>query len=194
MTLSRRLAPILFLPLACTAASDTSTTTSDGSTTHAEGSASTHEDPTGHATHASHTGSTGATTGATTGMTTGDVTTHATHDSHASHDTHATHTTTDTTDTQASTSSTGSTDGGDPPPVTDYCACMLENCHDQYHATWGEDHVAAEAMCTAAAESLPSVGMPATDGNSLECRYYYCQLGHDDPAACDSAIGGGSCV
>ena len=160
MPLSRRLAPILFLPLACTAASDTSTTTSDGSTTHAEGSASTHEDPTG---HASHTGSTGATTGATTGMTTGDVTTHATHDSHASH------TTTDTTDTQASTSST-STGGGD--PVADYCACMLENCHDQYHATWGEDHVASEAMCIAAAEALPSVGMPATDGNSLECRDY----------------------
>ena len=79
-------------------------------------------------------------------------------------------------------------------PVDAYCACMLEVCHDQYHATWGEEHESSEAMCVAAAEALPSVGMPAMTGNSLECRQYYCEIGEAEPGACDSAIGGGSCV
>lgn len=79
-------------------------------------------------------------------------------------------------------------------PVDAYCACMLEVCHDQYHATWGEEHESSEAMCVAAAEALPSVGMPAMMGNSLECRQYYCELGETEAGACDSAIGGGACV
>lgn len=185
MHLPRPFTLLLCLPLACTASSDSTTTGDASSTTGAGGSSgsgpatSTGDDPTEHDTHASH--DTSGTTGAT-GQTTGDETTgHATHDPQ-------------TTGTTGAPGSTGSTGGGDPPPVADYCACMVENCHDQYHGTWGEDHEAAEAACTAAAESLPSVGMPATGGNSLECRYHYCQLGHDDPGACDSAIGGGACV
>ena len=39
-------------------------------------------------------------------------------------------------------------------PVDAYCACMLEVCHDQYHATWGEEHESSEAMCVAAGTSL----------------------------------------
>jgi hypothetical protein len=70
---------------------------------------------------------------------------------------------------------------------------MLESCHDQYHATWGEDHEASEAMCKAYAESVPSVGEPAMSGDSLECRLHFCTIGHDDPTACDSALGAAPC-
>jgi hypothetical protein len=195
MSLFRPFTLILCLPIACTASSDTTTTTGDASSSTGPGgsssdsgsaastsddpSASTSADPTEHDTHTSHDASgTTSTTGPTTGH---EATSHATHDPQ-------------TTSTTGPSGSTGSTGGGDPPPVADYCACMLVNCHDQYHATWGEDHEAAEAACTAAAEAVPSVGMPATDGDSLECRYHYCQLGHDDPGACESAIGGGACV
>ena len=189
MHLSRPFTLFFCLPFACTAASDTTATADTSSSTSPGGSssgsgsaASTSDDPTEHDTHTSHhaSGTTGATTGGET-TSSHETTGHATHDPE----------TTGTTATPGSTSSTG---GGDPPPIADYCACMLENCHDQYHGTWGEDHEAAEAMCTAAAEALPSVGMPATDGNSIECRYHHCQLGHDDPGACESAIGGGTCV
>ena len=30
-------------------------------------------------------------------------------------------------------------------PLMDYCSCMLNRCHDGYHATWGEDHLASAA-------------------------------------------------
>jgi hypothetical protein len=70
---------------------------------------------------------------------------------------------------------------------------MLENCHDQYHETWGEDHRQSEAMCKAAAEAVPSVGMPAMSGDSIECRLYFCTIGHDDPTACESALGAAPC-
>ncbi len=87
----------------------------------------------------------------------------------------------------------GETTAGDT-PAAQYCACMLENCHDQYHATWGEEHPDSETMCLAAAEAVPSVGMPAMSGNSIECRLHFCELGHDDPAACDTALGTAPCA
>ena len=133
-------------------------------------------------------GPTAATTGSTTAHPTEGAETHA---SHAAHTEDAG--TSPVTGASTANHETGGTDTGGPSPAA-YCACMLENCHDQYHGTWGEDHRAAEAMCAAAAAALPSVGMPATRGNSLECRYYYCELGHADPTACESAIGGGECV
>ena len=155
------------LPLACTTSPGTSTgDTTDAST----GAAST--DTTGASTHAEPTGTTHAHATATT-----DTTGHA----HTSETTHS---------TDASTAGTT----GEPSPIDLYCACMLENCHDEYHATWGEDHEASEAMCAAAAATVPSVGMPATMGNSLECRQHYCELGEPEPGACASALGGGACV
>ncbi len=157
---------ITSLALACGSSGD------PGSTTDSHGSTAATEAAETHASHASHTGDDGSTAATTVGgETTIGVTTGATHD-HGS--------------------SGAPTEGGTPAEA--YCACMLEHCHDQYHGTWGEDHVASEAMCEAAAEALPSVGMPATSGNSLECRMHYCELGHDDPAACESAIGGGACA
>lgn len=87
----------------------------------------------------------------------------------------------------------GSETGGGTPAEM-YCFCMLENCHDQYHGTWGEEHPQSEEMCLAAAAAVPSVGMPAMTGNSLECRLHFCALGHDDEAACDIALGAAPCT
>lgn len=126
-------------------------------------------DSTGHAheTHGTH--ETGSETAAPTEA----------HDTHE-HETHATH-----------AEETGTT--GAATPVDVYCECMLENCHDQYHALWGEDHVESEAMCQAAAGAVPSVGMDAMSGDSIECRTHFCSVGHDDAAACESALGGAPC-
>ena len=163
------------LPLACTTSPGTSTAdTTEPSTSTASTStagATTHADA---STHAEPTGTTHA--HATTTGTTG----HA----HTGETTHATH---------AETAGTAGTTG-EPSAIDVYCACMLENCHDEYHATWGEDHEASEAMCAAAAAAVPSVGVPATMGNSLECRQHYCELGEPVPGACASALGGGACV
>lgn len=145
----------------------------------------------------------------TTTGTTGPAATEAaeTHASHASHSDdsgttaaasetgheHPTGTTDDHHGSEHGSEAGHETEAGAATPAA-YCECMLVNCHDQYHGTWGEEHPASETMCAAAAEALPSVGMPAESGNSLECRYHYCQIGHDDPSACDSAIGGGACA
>ena len=132
-------------------------------------------DPVSGTTETTTTGTT--TTGTTTTGTTGHV-----HPTEGASSTHATgH------DTSASS-------GGEASPVAAYCACMVERCHDLYHSTWGEDHVAAEMMCEAAAAAAPMVGMPATEGDSLECRLHHCEAAATDIIACDSAIGGGACT
>jgi len=176
-----KLTTTFLLLLGACGTSDSGTTA--GTTTAAETGATavtTTDASTGHATHATH--DTHASEGSETGAATD--TTHA-HET----DTHETVDTVDTVDTHATEPETT----GSGTPVDAYCECMLENCHDLYHATWGEDHRASEAMCAAYAESVPSVGMPAMSGDSLECRLYFCGLGHDDPSACDSAYGGAPC-
>jgi len=145
-------------------------TTSPGTTTHASTTGSTTED---HATHGEHT-------------THDEPTTHAEHTTGTTGHHHDSEAETHHDDTAAAT--------GEPSPLAAYCECMLEKCHDLYHATWGEDHEASEAMCLAAAAMAPITGMPATMGNSLECRQHYCDLGEAEPGACDSALGGGVCV
>jgi len=182
MSPKRNLLPLLAaLGLACSTSpgttSDTGTETDPESSTHATA----HE--TAHATaHETGDGTAHATDHDTSHDDTHEPTSSTGHE-HAStgHDTHDTHAET--------TATTGEQD-----PIAAYCGCMLVRCHDQYHATWGEDHEASEAMCAAAAAAVPSVGMPATMGNSLECRQHYCDLGEDEAGACDSAIGGGACV
>lgn len=79
---------------------------------------------------------------------------------------------------------TGTETGG--ADAASYCDCMLNNCHEQYHGTWGEDHVAAEMMCIAAAEAL--------DPAAFACRVERCEAAADDPEACTDAIGGGACM
>jgi hypothetical protein len=66
---------------------------------------------------------------------------------------------------------------------------MLDICHDQYHAMWGEDHVQSEMMCLADAGSWPTVGVPAMSGDSLECRYDACTK-----KDCEGATGSGACA
>lgn len=88
--------------------------------------------------------------------------------------------------TTSETASSGT--GGDPPPVVEYCDCMLSKCHDPYHMKFGEDHVAAEMMCLAYAASVPTIGMPAESGASIECYYWACMQ-----SDCTSAFGGGVC-
>ena len=89
----------------------------------------------------------------------------------------------------------GATTGGIDSSPAGYCYCMLEFCHDEYHATWGEDHVESEQMCIAEASALPSVGMDVDAGNSLECRLHYCldAMAVGDPSVCASAIGMDAC-
>ncbi len=87
-------------------------------------------------------------------------------------------------------SSTGASDD----PVVKYCDCMVVNCHDEYHGTWGEEHPQSEVNCQAAAAMVPSVGAPATMGDSIECRIHYCEAALEDESACASAIGGGMCM
>lgn len=174
-------------PLLCALLLLPACSSSDGGTTHDQDTGTTVHATDGHASHTS--GSSGAATestgpaGAADDTSTGG-TTHDTHDTHDPHDTHDTHATSD-----------APTTGGEAfTPVDVYCGCMLENCHDQYHALWGEDHLESEAMCKAAAEAVPSVGAPASSGDSIECRIHHCELGHDDPAACDSALGAAPCM
>ncbi len=138
------------------------------------------------------TSSDSGTSGTGETSTTDGATGHASHSSHVSH-TAASASTTDTT--AASTTTTGDQTTADSvSPATDYCNCMLENCHDQYHELWGEDHQGGEAMCEAAAEAVPSGGKPAMSGDSLECRLHFCALAPADPAACASALGAAPCA
>lgn len=90
----------------------------------------------------------------------------------------------------------GSTAGttGEPSLVDAYCECMLESCHDLYHSTWGEDHEQSVEMCKASLDGVPSVGAPAMSGDSIECRIHFCEVGHDDATACDSAMGAAPCM
>mgnify|MGYP000031085535 CR=1 FL=1 len=133
---------------------------------------------------ASTTGTDGPTTSAApteTGSETSSVTT--TGDAET-----AAHEHTETTEPHGTSGTTG-----EDSPVDAYCLCMLEICHDQYHALWGEDHRESEAMCRAYAEGVPSVGMPAMSGDSIECRLHFCTLGEDDPGPCESALGAAPC-
>ena len=95
--------------------------------------------------------------GTTTGATTHDSHTSTDATTHDSHDSHDSHTTADSdTTTGGSTTDDSTTDGYTPPSPADYCACMLDACHDLYHATWGEDHIESEQKCLAAAEATPA--------------------------------------
>lgn len=74
----------------------------------------------------------------------------------------------------------------------DYCECMLFDCHDEYHARWGEDHVEAAVACQTEAAMLPQAGSPQTEGNSAECRLHHC-ASLEDGSTCEGALGA-ACV
>jgi hypothetical protein len=137
----------------------------------------------------SDSGTSGTAETGATGDTASPATTTDAGTSHVSHASHG-----DGSTAAADTTAAITTTTGDTTPVTDYCNCMLENCHDQYHELWGEDHQGGEAMCKAAAEAVPSVGKPAMSGDSLECRLHFCTIGHDYPPACPRALGAAPCA
>ena len=89
----------------------------------------------------------------------------------------------------ASSSETG-VDGA----VAAYCACVLENCHEPYHAKWGEDEIMAQAACLAEAGALPQNGAPIEMGNFLECRQHFCDAAMADPSVCTNALGDAVCM
>ena len=160
---------------------------------HSEG----HDDA-GHGSTEAHS-STAHEHGSTTGTTSHDHATAAeTTHAHGSETTQADETGSEThahdSETTHEHATEAATSGGPQDPAEAYCQCMVVYCHDQYHGTWGEDHEMSEAMCEAAANALPSAGMPTTTGNSLECRSHHCELAKTDPTACPSAIGGASCM
>lgn len=78
--------------------------------------------------------------------------------------------------------------------IVAYCGCMLANCHDEYHAKWGEDHVASEEACMMEAEALPQNGSPIEAGNFFECREHFCEAAAGDPSVCANAIGAAVCI
>ncbi|MCY0987655.1 hypothetical protein OV203_11005 [Nannocystis sp. ILAH1] len=64
-------------------------------------------------------------------------------------------------------------------------ACMLTNCHDIYHGTWGDDHHEAEEMCAAAAEAFSA--------DVLTCRLMQCEAAVGDEALCEGTLAGLPC-
>ncbi|MCA9628925.1 MAG: hypothetical protein KC766_14700 [Myxococcales bacterium] len=78
--------------------------------------------------------------------------------------------------------------------VRSYCECMLNDCHDDYHRVWGEDHVVAEAECQAEASGIPEHGAPTDSGDFIECRVAACGRAIEDPSACAAALGSGACA
>lgn len=157
--------------------------------------ASTGASTTDNATAASTTSTTAATTNTTTtdGTTAGAA---STADTSTTHTSHVTHTSAETTSTSGTTAATDSTTAGYLPPTPEeLCACLVGGaCHDFFHATYGEDHEAAEAACLAEAQALPSAGMASESGNTIECRYHHCEAAAMDVSACDAALGGAPCM
>ncbi len=133
-----------------------------------------------------------------TGHDTHDHDTHD-HEHTTAHD-HDTHDHEHTTAHGGDETSEGTSDDGTTGAIESspegYCFCMLEFCHDEYHATWGDDHVDSEMMCLAEAGALPSVGMDVDAGNSLECRLHHCleaMASGDTSSSCPSALGMDAC-
>ncbi len=78
--------------------------------------------------------------------------------------------------------------------VRSYCECMLNDCHDDYHRVWGEDHIVAEEQCHAESSLVPENGSATDSGDFIECRLAACRRGTQDPSACAAALGGGACA
>ena len=96
----------------------------------------------------------------------------------------------------SSTTTSGSGGQGATALARAYCACMLDSCHDSYHAKFGpdSDEPAAEAACLAEASTLPEAGMDVDAGNFVECRIHFCEIGKTDESVCPHAVGEGACM
>lgn len=105
-----------------------------------------------------------------------------THDSSGAHDSSGGH------------DSGGSSDTGSSGAAATYCSCVLANCHEPYHAKWGEDEIAAQQACLAEAAALPVNGAPTEMGNFIECRQHFCDLAASDDSVCANALGEAVCM
>lgn len=82
-------------------------------------------------------------------------------------------------------------DAGRPRPLSTYCTCMLEHCHDTFHRLWGEDDGTARIVCLQQAARLS----PET----LSCRQAVCDSAPilpdnaEDAVLCAGAVGDGLC-
>lgn len=79
-------------------------------------------------------------------------------------------------------------------PAVVYCSCVFANCHEPYHAKWGEDEMASEAACLMEADALPMNGSDIEMGNFIECRMHFCELAATDPTMCTNALGDAVCM
>lgn len=83
-------------------------------------------------------------------------------------------------------------DADRPRPLSDYCACMLDRCHDTFHRLWGEDDGTARVVCLQRAARLSA--------ETLACRAAVCQAAPvlpdnaEDATLCAGAVGDGLCA
>jgi hypothetical protein len=95
---------------------------------------------------------------------------------------------------EGSGADTRTVDSGEDDPAAAYCACVFANCHEPYHAKWGEDEVASEAACLTEASALPQNGAEVEMGDFIECRVHFCELAASDATACAAALGDEVCI
>lgn len=93
----------------------------------------------------------------------------------------------------------GLVDAGAPPmedagrlrPLSTYCTCMLDRCHDTFHGLWGEDDDTARIVCLQQAARLSP--------DALSCRQAVCSSAPllpddaEDAVLCAGAVGSGLC-
>jgi hypothetical protein len=65
-----------------------------------------------------------------------------------------------------------------------YCDCVFLQCHDEYHATWGENEITARAACVAFASGFSA--------EEEECRMSKCEM--VNTLDCDAALSVDSCL
>lgn len=73
-----------------------------------------------------------------------------------------------------------------PPTSTDYCNCLLVECHEPFHEMFGVSDADALRNCAVAAEDAMTAG-------TFECRVNTCMDANDDPAMCAAALGAPPC-
>jgi hypothetical protein len=56
-----------------------------------------------------------------------------------------------------------------------FCNCMLFNCHDEFHETYGVSDLEARDNCLLEISSTPTGDPNATSGNVQECRVHFCE-------------------
>jgi hypothetical protein len=94
----------------------------------------------------------------------------------------------------AASGGAGGVGGAGDDPASIYCFCLLDGCHDPFHAEFGEADQAAIDSCISTAAGLPTAGMDVDAGNFLECRQHFCDEARlNNPAACEAALGADPC-